>query len=47
MEPFTRQDEHIADEIIGTHGTNKRLYTIVLALGLLTVVAFWVLLLLL
>lgn len=47
MEPFTRQDERVADELIGTHSTNKRLYTIMLALGLLTVVAFFLLLLLL
>ena len=40
-------DEDVADDLIGTRNTNTRMYTIVLALGLLTVVAFWLLLLLL
>ena len=44
MEPFSRQDERVADELIGTRGTNKRMYTVMLVLGLLTLVAFFLLL---
>lgn len=42
MEPFTRQDEDVADKLIGTRLDNRTARTVMLAAGLIAVIAFWV-----